>query len=114
MVRSGILKPFFILLLSPGTLQLREVAPSSLNYVAETVSLWSPSRPAPLRGAGAWLRWGCRAVIGGAQERKSRKTGEGGARCNGTKVGTFAARRKLYPGTFWNLSPVRACKKNVS
>lgn len=113
MVRSGISKPFFFLL-SPGTLQLGEVAPSSRNYVAVTVAPWSPGCPAPLRRAGAWPRSGCCALIGGARERKSRKTGEGGARCNGTKVGTFAASRKLCPGSFWNRPPppVWACWKN--
>lgn len=114
MVRSGISKPFFFF---SSFLRVRcssEVAPSSLNYVAVTVALRSPGCPAPLRGAGAWPRSGCCALIGGARERKSRKTGEGGARCNGTKVGTFAARRKLCPGSFWNRPPppVWACKKN--
>lgn len=41
MVRSGILKKTFFFL-SAGMQRLIEVAPSSLNYVAETVALWSP------------------------------------------------------------------------
>lgn len=61
--------------------------------------------PRTSAGRGAWPRAGCCALIGGARERKSRKTGEGGARCNGTKVGTFAASRKLCPGSFLEPSP---------
>lgn len=81
--------------------QLIEVAPSSFNYAAETVALWSPGWPTPLRRAGGvvserLLRSDWRKACVDGQERKSRKTGEGGARRNGTKVETFTASTELW------------------
>lgn len=71
--------------------RLIEVAPSSLNYVAETVALWSPGWPTPLRAAGAWSRRGCCALIGG-----------GRVRTTGEKV---QENWRSVTGQRWRLSP---------
>lgn len=85
--------------------QLIEVAPSSFNYAAETVALWSPGWPTPLRRAGAWSRRGCCALIGGRRVWTDRRESPG----KRAKVarGVTGQRWRLSPrarnfGMFWS------------